>query len=123
MKVKVQESGIHLLFAASIGAKEPVQGDVHGSVVAIKVLWQNKCEMMLSDQKYNLRRAYLMIRWHCTGRMCQSLKQNQLDENIWKWKPYGEAYGSNLHCRATGIRHGQARLPSHSQWSRPMRAP
>ena len=43
------ENNRHLLFAASVGAKEPVQGDVHGSVVAIKVLWQNKCEMMLSD--------------------------------------------------------------------------
>ena len=31
----------HLLFAASISAKEPVQGDVHGAVVAIKVLLQN----------------------------------------------------------------------------------
>ena len=40
-KVKYSESAEnnrHLLFAASVGAKEPVQGDVHGSVVAIKVL-------------------------------------------------------------------------------------
>ena len=41
MKVKVQESGIHLLFASSIGAKKPVQGNMHGAVVAVKVLLQN----------------------------------------------------------------------------------
>ena len=63
-KVKYSESAEnnrHLLFAASVGAKEPVQGDVHGSVVAIKVLRQNKCERMLSDtgsdQKDNFKKG------------------------------------------------------------------
>ena len=55
------ENNRHLLFAASVGTKEPVQGDVHGSVVAIKVLRQNKCELMLSDtgsdQKDNLKKG------------------------------------------------------------------
>ena len=37
--------------------------------------------------------------------------------------PCDEAYGSSLHCQATGSHRDQARLPSRSRWSLPMRAP
>ena len=78
----------YLFFAASIGAKEPIKGNMHRPVVAVEVL-EYEVNMMKKKKAQEMM-MMMMI-------------------------PCGEAYGSSLHCQATGSHRGQAKLPSRSR--------